>query len=187
VQLQPSRLEDLAALLALYRPGPIQAGLLDSFIAAKAKKGAAAPHPALEPVLKDTWGLLVYQEQFMTAAELTGGFKPARANELRRALAGRDEAPAEKFRKEFLVGAKKKKIGPKDAAAIYEVLARSAGHAVCKAHAVPQALLAYRQAWLKANYPREFMTALIENEQGRQDQGNYALYMAEARRIGVRV
>ncbi|HOI43039.1 MAG TPA: hypothetical protein PK523_08860, partial [Elusimicrobiales bacterium] len=187
VQLQPSRLEDLAALLALYRPGPMQAGLLDAFIAAKAKKGAAAPHPALEPVLKDTRGTLVYQEQVMAAAELVGGFKPERAAELRRALARGDGEAPEKLRKEFLAGAKKKKLGPKDAAAIYEVLARSAGHAVSKAHAVPQALLAYRQAWLKANYPQEFMTALIENEQGRQDQGNYALYMAEARRIGVRV
>ncbi len=187
VQLQPSRLEDLAALISLYRPGPIQAGLLDAFIAARAKKAGAAPHPALEPLLKDTLGVIVYQEQVMAAAGMLGGFKPSAANELRRALARRDEESAGKFRKDFLAGAKKKKLGPKDAGAVFDALARSAGHAACKAHAVSQALLAYRQAWLKANYPREFMTALVESERGRPDQGNYALYMAEARRIGVNI
>ncbi|HNT97421.1 MAG TPA: DNA polymerase III subunit alpha [Elusimicrobiales bacterium] len=187
VQLQPSRLEDLAALIALYRPGPMQAGLLDAFIAAKAKKGAAAPHAALEPLLKDTWGALVYQEQLMAAAERIGGFGPPRAAELRRALAAGGGEAQEKLRKEFIAGARKKKFGPREAAAVFDALSRAASHAVCKAHAVPQALLAYRQAWLKANYPREFMTALIENERGRQDQGNYALYMAEARRIGVKI
>lgn len=187
VQLQPSRVEHLAALIALYRPGPMQAGLLDAFISAKARKGAAAAHPALEPVLKDTWGVMVYQEQILAAAEQIGGFEPSRANELRRALARHDGEAAGKFRKEFAAGAKKKKLGPKDAGAVFDAMARAAAHAFCKAHAVSQALLAYRQAWLKANYPREFMTALIENEQGRQDQGNYALYMAEARRIGVKI
>ncbi|MDQ7773513.1 MAG: DNA polymerase III subunit alpha [Elusimicrobiales bacterium] len=187
VQLQPSRLEDLAALIALYRPGPMQAGLLDAFIAAKAAKAPALPHPALEPVLGGTRGLFIYQEQIMAAAGLLGGFKPSAAAELRRALGKRDEKAADKFRKEFIAGAKKKKIGPRDAGAVFDAMARVAGHAFCKAHAVANALLAYRQAWLKANYPREFMTALIENEQGRQDQGNYALYMAEARRIGVKI
>ena len=187
VQLQPGRLESLAALLALYRPGPMQAGMMDAFIAAGASRTAAYPHPALEPVLKETRGVFIYQEQIMEAAALIAGFKPARANDLRRALGKHDKAASEKLRGEFLAGAKKKKTGPKDAAAIFDALSRFAGHAFCKAHAVSQALLAYRQAWLKANYPREFMTALIENEQGRQDQGNYALYMAEARRIGVTI
>jgi DNA polymerase-3 subunit alpha len=184
--MQPSRLEDLAVLISLYRPGPIQAGMMDAFIAAKAKKEGAAPHPALEPLLKETRGLFVYQEQIMEAAASVAGFKPDRANELRRAL-GRDKDAAEKLRKEFIAGAKKKKLGPKDAGAIFEAVARNAPHAFCKAHAFSQALLAYRQAWLKANYPREFMTALIESERGRPDQGNYALYMAEARRIGVKI
>ncbi|MDT8287088.1 MAG: hypothetical protein RQ748_08280, partial [Elusimicrobiales bacterium] len=187
VQLQPGRLENLAALLALYRPGPIQAGMMDAFIAAGAAKTAAYPHPALEPVLKETRGVFLYQEQIMDAAALIAGFGPARANDLRRAPARRDGPESEKLRKEFIAGAKKKKFGPKDAGLIFDAMAGFAAHAFCKAHAVSQALLAYRQAWLKANYPREFMTALIENEHGRQDQGSYALYMAEARRIGVKI
>ncbi|MBI4801562.1 MAG: DNA polymerase III subunit alpha [Elusimicrobia bacterium] len=189
VQLQPGRLEDLAALVTLYRPGPIQSGLMDLFIERrKGRKDIVYPHPLLEPLLKETCGLFIYQEQVMSAAEKLAGFNPWEAKDFCRILGKKRQPELDEARELFIAGAKKRKTARKDAEAVFAQLAASGSYVFNKSHSLAHTLISYQQAWLKANYPQEFMTALLESEKPRDaEHSNYALYLAEARKIGVKI
>ncbi len=171
VKLKPSVFEDLVALVALFRPGPLQSGMADDFI--KRKRGQTAirfEHPLLEPILKDTYGVILYQEQVMQIAVELAGFTPSQADLLRRAMGKKKPAEMEKQKTAFLDGAKRKGIAEKKAEQIFDLMAHFAGYGFNKSHSVAYALLAYQTAYLKAHYPVEFMAALLTSERENTDK-----------------
>lgn len=189
VQSQPTQLEDLAALIALFRPGPMHNGMTETFVARKTRKSPVYPHPLLEPVLKETYGLFIYQKQAAAAAEALARFSPWEADGLRCTLAKKDQAAVDQARKKFIAGAKKNKLPAKEADKLFALLAVSAGYGYHKSQALSYALLAYRAAYLKANYPQEYMTALlqVEKSRGPEHASKYGEYLAEAGHIGVKI
>src|SRR5487761_832323 len=183
---QPTRIEDLTALNALYRPGPIQGGMIDDFIARKhGKKKVTYDLPALEEILEETWGVILYQEQVMQIANRLAGFSLGEADILRRAMGkkNRDEMAAQ--REKFLTGCAVKKIPPKKAERIFDLMAEFAGYGFNKSHSCAYALLAYQTAWLKTHYAVEFMAALLTSETGNTDK--VVKYIHEARGMGITV
>ena len=187
VAAKPGRLEDLSALAALYRPGPIETGLTDRFIELKnIPEKQEYIHPLLVPILKDTYGVYVYQEQVMSVAMEVAGFTPWEANDFRRIMGKKQQPEMDKMRKRFIAGAKSKKIEAKTTEAIFSQLLVFAGYGFNKSHSIAYSLIGYQQAYLKANYPQEFMTALLESEKNRE-YSNYDKYLDEARRIGVNI
>ena len=161
-KLSPERFEDLIALLALYRPGPIGSGMLDDFIERKHNlKPIKYEHPKLEPILKDTYGIMLYQEQIMQAASLLAGFSLAQADILRKAMGKKIPEVMEKERSNFIQGCKKNGIKESTAEKIFDLIEYFSGYGFNKSHSTAYALISYRTAYLKANYPVEFMTALL--------------------------
>ncbi len=189
VHAQPGRLEDLAALIALFRPGPMHNGMTETFIVRKTKKDAPYAHALLEPILKETYGLFIYQEQATLAAQALAGYTPWEADLLRRALGKKEQTEVDLARKKFIAGAKKKKITAKAAGELFALLSVSAAYGYNKSHALCYALLGYRAAYLKANYPQEYMTALLDAEKskGPDHAAKYNEYLSEARHIGVKI
>ncbi|MCX5657662.1 MAG: DNA polymerase III subunit alpha, partial [Candidatus Omnitrophica bacterium] len=188
VAAKPGRLEDLSALTALYRPGPIDAGFTDRFIELKNNpEKQDYIHPLLGPILKNTYGVYVYQEQVMSVAMEVGGFTPWEANDFRRILGKKQYPEIYNMRKKFIARARKKKIAVKTSEAIFSQLIAYAGYAFNKSHSIAYALIGYQQAYLKANYPQEFMTALLESEKNTEYREYYDKYLDEARRIGVKI
>jgi DNA polymerase-3 subunit alpha len=192
---QPTRLEDLTALNALYRPGPIQGGMIDDFIARKhgKKKGSATKGgvdlvhdlPELKDILEETYGVILYQEQVMQIANRLAGFSLGEADILRRAMGkkNRDEMAAQ--REKFLTGCAVKKIPPKKAERIFDLMAEFAGYGFNKSHSCAYALLAYQTAWLKTHYAVEFMAALLTSETGNTEKA--VKYIHEAKGMGITV
>lgn len=181
---KPNRIEDLIALNALYRPGPMQ--FIDQFI--DSKNGVTPisyPLPSLEPVLKETYGVIVYQEQVMQIAQIVGGFSLGKADILRRAMGKKKEKEMAKMEKEFIAGAEAKGFTPKQGEDIFELLKPFAGYGFNKSHAAAYSILAYQTAYLKANYPVEFIAANLTNEINSTDK--FAEYLLEARQIGITV
>ncbi len=185
-KLKPDRLEDLIALLALFRPGPIGSGMLDDFI--KRRHGqvkATYDHPLLEPILKETYGIIVYQEQVMRIVSTVAGFSLSQADLLRRAMGKKDPEVMERARADFLSGAAKKGLDKKTAEKMFERIAYFAGYGFNKSHSAAYAVISYRTAYLKANYPAEFMTALLTSE--RENLDKIAEYIEEAKRLGMQI
>ncbi|HEV2490980.1 MAG TPA: DNA polymerase III subunit alpha [Candidatus Acidoferrales bacterium] len=183
---QPERLEDLTALNALYRPGPIQGGMIDDFIARKhGKKKVAYDLPALEEILSETYGVILYQEQVMQIANRLAGFSLGEADILRRAMGKkkREEMAAQKDK--FLAGCHERKVPAKKAEKIFDLMAEFAGYGFNKSHSCAYALLAYETAYLKVHYPVEFVAALLTSESGSTEK--VVKYINEARGMGVRV
>jgi DNA polymerase III subunit alpha len=183
---QPERLEDLTALNALYRPGPIQGGMIDDFIARKhGKKKVAYDLPALEEILSETYGVILYQEQVMQIANRLAGFSLGEADILRRAMGKkkREEMAAQK--EKFLSGCRERKVPAKKAEKIFDLMAEFAGYGFNKSHSCAYALLAYQTAYLKVHYPVEFVAALLTSESGTTEK--VVKYINEARGMGVRV
>ncbi len=183
---QPSRLEDLTALNALYRPGPIQGGMIDDFIARKhGKKKVAYDLPELQEILEETYGVILYQEQVMQIANRLAGFSLGEADILRRAMGkkNRDEMAAQ--REKFLTGCAAHKVPPKKAERIFDLMAEFAGYGFNKSHSCAYALLAYQTAWLKTHYAVEFMAALLTSETGNTEK--VVKYIHEARGMGITV
>src|SRR5712672_972406 len=177
---QPTRLEDLTALNALYRPGPIQGGMIDDFINRKhGKKKVAYDLPELKEILEETYGVILYQEQVMQIANRLAGFSLGEADILRRAMGkkNRDEMAAQ--REKFLVGCAARKVPAKKAEKIFDLMAEFAGYGFNKSHSCAYALLAYQTAYLKTHYPVEFMAALLTSEAGNTDKT--VKYINEAR------
>jgi DNA polymerase III subunit alpha len=183
---QPTRLEDLTALNALYRPGPIQGGMIDDFINRKhGKKKVAYDLPELKDILEETYGVILYQEQVMQIANRLAGFSLGEADILRRAMGkkNRDEMAAQ--REKFLTGCAVNKVPPKKAERIFDLMAEFAGYGFNKSHSCAYALLAYQTAWLKTHYAVEFMAALLTSETGNTEKA--VKYIHEAKGMGITV
>lgn len=185
-KLCPTTFEDIIALLALYRPGPIGSGMLDDFI--KRKHGHVKityDHPALEPILKETYGVVVYQEQVMRIASALAGFSMSQADSLRRAMAKKYPEVMEKMRVNFIEGAVKNNVNKGIAEKVFGFIEHFASYGFNKSHSNAYAIISYRTAYLKANYPIEFMTALLTSERTNTDK--VVIYREEAERMGIRV
>jgi DNA polymerase-3 subunit alpha len=183
---QPTRLEDLTALNALYRPGPIQGGMIDDFINRKhGKKKVTYDLPELKEILEETVGVILYQEQVMQIANRLAGFSLGEADILRRAMGkkNRDEMAAQ--REKFLAGAAARKVPGKKAEKIFDLMAEFAGYGFNKSHSCAYALLAYQTAYLKTHYPVEFMAALLTSETGNTEK--VVKYINESRGMGITV
>jgi DNA polymerase-3 subunit alpha len=181
---KPSRIEDLMALNALYRPGPIEN--IDQFIDSKNGRTAISyPIPQLEEVLKETYGVIVYQEQVLEIVQVIAGFSLGQADILRRAMGKKKVEEMARMKVSYLEGAAERGIRAKDAEAIFTLLEPFAGYGFNKPHAAAYSVLAYKTAYLKSTYPVEFMAANLTNEVNDTDK--FAEYMAEAREMGIEV
>jgi DNA polymerase-3 subunit alpha len=183
---QPTRLEDLTALNALYRPGPIQGGMIDDFIARKhGKKKVTYDLPELQEILAETWGVILYQEQVMQIANRLAGFSLGDADLLRRAMGKKKHEEMAAQREKFLTGCLARKVPQKKAEKIFDLMAEFAGYGFNKSHSCAYALLAYQTAYLKTHYPVEFMAAMLTSETGNTDK--VVKYINEARSMGITV
>ncbi|HUK53759.1 MAG TPA: DNA polymerase III subunit alpha [Candidatus Binatia bacterium] len=183
---QPSRLEDLTALNALYRPGPIQGGMIDDFIARKhGRKKVTYDLPELQDILQETFGVILYQEQVIQIANRLAGYSLGEADLLRRAMGKKKKEEMAAQREKFLTGCRARKIPEKKAERIFDLMEEFAGYGFNKSHACAYALLAYQIAWLKAHYPVEFFCALLTSETGNSDK--MVKYIGEARAAGITV
>ncbi len=184
-KFQISSVEHITALVALYRPGPME--LIPEFI--KRRHGEIEieyEHPLLEPIAKETYGILIYQEQVMQAAQLLAGYTLGGADLLRRAMGKKKVEEMAKQRAIFVKGCKEKnKISDGKANEIFDLLEKFAGYGFNKSHAAAYAIVAYQTAYLKANYPVEFFCAMMTNDMADTDK--LAQYIAEARDFGIEV
>ena len=181
---KPDRFEDIIAIIALYRPGPMD--LIPDFIKRKQGKIPIAYEvPELEPILKDTYGVIVYQEQVMAIANKVAGFSLGQADILRRAMGKKKPEEMEKLRVKFVDGAKQNKIADKKAEKLYELIQKFAGYGFNKSHAAAYAVVCYQTGYLKAHYPTEFMAALMTSDMGNQDK--IVGYFTECRDLGIKV
>ncbi|MBI4459181.1 MAG: DNA polymerase III subunit alpha, partial [Acidobacteria bacterium] len=181
---QPSQLEDLTALNALYRPGPLQGGMIDDFIARKhGQKPIAYDLPELEEILAETYGVIVYQEQVMQIANRLAGFTLGQADLLRRAMGKKKPQEMAAQRERFIRGAVEKGYPEKKIVRIFDLMEQFAGYGFNKSHSAAYAVLAYVTAYLKAHYPVEFMSALLTNEMGNTDKVVH--YINECREMGI--
>ena len=162
VKLKPSCFEDVIAACALYRPGPLGSGMVDDFIDRKhGRKEVVYDLPLLEPILKDTYGVIVYQEQVMQISRSLAGYSLGQADLLRRAMGKKDDKEMSRQKGLFLEGAKANRLDPKKAEAIFDLMHKFAEYGFNKSHSAAYALIAYQTAYLKAHYPVEFMAALL--------------------------
>jgi DNA-directed DNA polymerase III PolC len=179
--------QDILAALALYRPGPLQGGLKDAFVRRfKGQEAVRHIHPSLEPLLADTYGVILYQEQVLRIANQLAGFDLAEADLLRRAMSHFDPGKQmQELRAKFLAGAEKRSGVPRDVGEqIWELMAAFAGYGFPKAHAASYAVVGWRSAWCKTHFPAEFMAAVLANWGGYYSQ---RVYLSEVRRLGLRV
>jgi DNA polymerase-3 subunit alpha len=183
-QVRPDRFEDIVALVSLYRPGPMDN--IPSFAARKhGREAVALPHPALEAVLAETYGLIVYQEQVMQAAQILAGYSLGEADLLRRAMGKKKKEEMDAQRARFVAGCVERGAQPSTAEGIFELIAKFAGYGFNKSHAAAYALLAYHTAWAKAHHTVEFFAASMDFDRDNTDK--LAQFVDDARRERVRV
>jgi len=183
---QPSRLEDLTALNALYRPGPIQGGMIDDFINRKhGKTRVTYDLLELKDILEETCGVILYQEQVMQIANRLAGFSLGEADILRRAMGKKKREEMAAQRQKFVAGCRANKVAEKKAGHVFDLMAEFAGYGFNKSHSCAYALLAYQTAYLKTHYPVEFMAALLTSETGNTEK--VVRYINEARGMGITV
>jgi len=183
---RPSSIEDLTALNSLYRPGPMDN--INQFIDSKnGRQKISYPDPSLEEVLKETYGVIVYQEQVMQVARIIAGYTLGHADELRRAMGKKNMEKMVKEKAMFIAGAMERGYSEKKAVEIFELLIPFAGYGFNKSHAAAYSVVAYQTAYLKANFPAEFMAANLTNEIHSQDKDKLAVCIAEARKMGLTV
>ena len=181
---KPTRLDDLIALNALYRPGPLKSGMVDDWVERKSgRREFKYELPQLEAILSDTYGVIAYQEQVMRIAQAVAGFTLGQADVLRKAMGKKDPKVMAKQREAFLDGAKTKGVNEKKAIKLFELIEFFAGYGFNKSHSTAYALLAYQTGYLKANYPWHFAAALFTIE--AQNTDKLAMYLAEARDRGI--
>jgi DNA polymerase-3 subunit alpha len=170
-KLKPSTFEDIIAMLALYRPGPLESGMVDDFV--NRKHGRATVdyfHPDLEGTLKSTYGVIVYQEQVMLISQIIGGYSLGSADLLRRAMGKKKPEEMAKHRELFEQGAIKKHYDPKLAVKLFDLMEKFAGYGFNKSHSAAYALIAYHTAWLKAHHPTEFLAATLSSDMDDTDK-----------------
>jgi DNA polymerase III subunit alpha len=184
IDMRPDRFEDIIALVALYRPGPM--ANIPTYCARK--QGLEQPdyiHPKLEPILRETYGVIVYQEQVMQAAQVLSGYTLGEADLLRRAMGKKIRSEMKAQRDRFISGAIERGVASTQADAIFDLLERFADYGFNKSHAAAYALVAYQTAYMKANYPVEFLAASMTLDMGNTDK--LAEFRAEAERLGIKV
>ncbi len=185
-RLKPDRFEDLVAINALYRPGPIGGGLIDDFIKRRhGKVKVEYPHPILETILKETYGVIVYQEQVMQIASAMAGYSLGEADILRRAMGKKKKEAMAAEREKFIEQSKARGVKAGDAGKVFDQMEFFAGYGFNKSHSAAYALVAYRTAWLKAHFPVHFMAALLTTEKGNTDK--LVQYINECREMTIRV
>jgi DNA polymerase III subunit alpha len=183
---QPNSIEDLTALNALYRPGPIQGGMIEDFIDRKhGRKKVEYELPELKEILEETLGVIVYQEQVMQIANRLAGYSLGEADLLRRAMGKKKAEEMAQQRERFVQGAAQQKFPPKKIEKIFDLMAQFAGYGFNKSHSAAYALLAYHTAYLKTHYPVEFMAALLTSVTGSTD--DVVKYISECREMGIAV
>jgi DNA polymerase-3 subunit alpha len=183
---QPSRIEDLTALNALYRPGPIQGGMIDDFISRKTGKTKVSYElPQLKGILEETYGVILYQEQVMQIANLLASFSLGEADILRRAMGKKKKEEMAAQRAKFMTGCLANKIPEKKAERIFNLMEEFAGYGFNKSHSCAYALLAYQTGYLKTHYPVEFMAALLTSETGNAEKA--VKYINEARGMSISI
>ena len=170
-RLKPDCFGDIVALVALFRPGPLQSGMVDDFMARKHGKAKVDyPHPKLEPILKPTYGVILYQEQVMQIAQILAGYTLGNADLLRRAMGKKDAEEMAEQRDVFVKGAIARDVNPRLATYIFDLMEKFAGYGFNKSHSAAYALLAYQTAWLKAHYPAAFMAAVLSSDMDHTDK-----------------
>ena len=170
-RLQPDNFEDIVALVALFRPGPLQSGMVDDFINRKHGRAKVEyPHPDLEPILRPTYGVILYQEQVMQIAQVLAGYTLGGADLLRRAMGKKKPEEMEKQRAIFTDGAVAKGVKEKTATYIFDLMEKFAGYGFNKSHSAAYALVSYQTAWLKTHYPAEFMAAVLSADMDNTDK-----------------
>ena len=184
--LAPDRFEDIVALISLYRPGPLAANMHTAYAERKNdREPVAYPHDALEPFLRDTYGIMVYQEQVMQAAQAMAGYTMAEADELRSAMGKKVKAKMAAHRAKFIAGCIDQGYAREVGAGIFDAIEPFAGYGFNKAHAACYAVVAYQTAWLKAHYAPEYLAALLTAT--KRDKERTAIYLAECRNQGIDV
>lgn len=185
-ELKPREFLDLCPLIALYRPGPLQSGMVQDFIARRHGRAKVEyPHPMLEPILKDTYGILIYQEQVMKIAMAMGGFDSIEAEGVMKSMSKKDHAAMERMEPMFIAGAVERGINADVAKGVWDTMANFASYGFNRSHSSAYSLLLYQTAWLKVHYPAQYMAALLTSNAG--DHGKIALYVDECRRMGIEV
>jgi DNA polymerase-3 subunit alpha len=181
---KPERLDDLIALNALYRPGPLKSGMVDDFISRKQGRTEVKYElAALAPILSDTYGVIAYQEQVMRIAAVLAGFSMGQSDVLRKAMGKKDPKVMAKQREAFMEGARAKGVNEKKAAKIFDLMEYFAGYGFNKSHSTTYAWVAYQTGYLKANFPWHFMAALLTIEAANTDK--LAMYLGECRELGI--
>ena len=185
-RLQPDNFEEIVALVALFRPGPLQSGMVDDFI--NRKHGRARikyPHPSLEPILKPTYGVILYQEQVMQIAQVLSGYTLGGADLLRRAMGKKKPEEMAQQRSVFVQGAEGRGVNGKLAADIFDLIEKFAGYGFNRSHSAAYALIAYQTAWLKTHYPAAFMAAVLSADMDKTDK--VVTMIAECRDMKINV
>ncbi len=186
VRLRPDRFHDLIAVLALYRPGPLESGMIDTFIRRKhGEEHVRYPHPALEDILQDTYGCLVYQEQVMLISSRLGGFSLNEADNLRKAMGKKKPEIMQRFAEAFLSGAAASGCEERVAREIWDNMLKFGGYGFNKSHSTAYALITYQTAWCKANHRADFMAANLSCEMENSDKVKSLL--DDARRAGIEI
>ena len=186
MQLAPDAFQDLIPMVALYRPGPLGSGMAEDFIKRKhGKIPVEYPHPMLEPVLKETYGVILYQEQVMRIASVMGGFSLGQADLLRRAMGHKESDVLLAQRQAFLEGAEKQGVSSEVANHVFDLMVHFAGYGFNKSHSVCYAWIAWQTAYLKAHFRPEFMAAMMTCYNG--DRGKVSRYIANSRKHGVKL
>jgi len=185
-RLKPDHFEELIALVALFRPGPLQSGMVDDFINRKhGRENVRYPHPALEDILRPTYGVILFQEQVMEIARVLCGYTLGSADLLRRAMGKKKPEEMRDQRSAFVDGALERQVDLESANYIFELIEKFAGYGFNKSHSAAYALLSYQTAWLKTHYPAEFMAASLSADMENTDK--VVVLISEAKRMGLSV
>ena len=184
IGLKPDRFEDIIAVVSLYRPGPMDN--IPSYIKRKhGKENIGYMHPSLEPILAETYGIFIYQEQVLRAAQILADFSLARADILRRAMGKKDKDEMSEQKRSFILGSKKRKISEEKAIEIFDQIAAFAGYGFNKSHAAAYALIAYQTAWIKTNYPHEFFVSMMTVENNNTEKLSY--FVDDCKNLGIKI
>lgn len=183
---KPQNLQDVIAILALFRPGPLKSGMVETFIRRRhGEEPVEYLHPALKPVLEETYGVILYQEQVMTVAQVLAGFSLGEADLLRRAITKRHPDALERGKETFIAGAEKQGVPPGIAREVFALIQEFGHYGFAKAHSSAYALTSYRTAYLKTHYPVAYHAALLSLNWGVEER--FPRYLSETRRKGIRI
>lgn len=185
LRLKPDNFEEIIALVALFRPGPLQSGMVDDFIARKHGKKVVYPHPSIVHILEPTYGVILYQEQVMQIAQELSGYTLGGADLLRRAMGKKKPEEMAKQRDVFVKGAEEKGVNGKLASNIFDLIEKFAGYGFNRSHSAAYALIAYQTAYLKAHYPAAFMAAVLSTDMDNTDK--VVTMIAECRDMGLEI